>query len=156
MTAYYPEAQGVDVDHKTYLSLNIVMGSSLDQKQTMALKVLTKVLLKAITPPCALPSCGPVSAAMYQAASMPPSSSPFFLSALAAVRKVKKTVSSRSFTARSRSFPARASRRNLWKQNSAAKNSRCAKLISMSTQKDSSMDFRSWRPGFMVGILRRA
>lgn len=81
---------GVDVDHKTYLSLNIVMGSSLDQKQTMALKVLTKVLFEGDNAPCALPSCGPVSAAMYQAASMPPSSSPFFLSALAAVRKVKR------------------------------------------------------------------
>lgn len=54
VTAYYPEAQGVDVDHKTYLSLNIVMGSSLDQKQTMALKVLTKVLFEGDNAPLRL------------------------------------------------------------------------------------------------------
>lgn len=156
MTAYYPEAQGVDVDHKTYLSLNIVMGSSLDQKQTMALKVLTKVLFEGDNAPLRLALLraglgsdvsGSLNASQLQ---------PVLSIRISGSEESEKTVSSRSFTARSRSFPARASRRNLWKQNSAAKNSRCAKLISMSTQKDSSMDFRSWRPGFMVGILRRA
>ena len=68
VTAYYPEAQGVDVDHKTYLSLNIVMDQALTRNRPWPLKSLQRSFLKAITPPCALPSCGPVSAAMYQAA----------------------------------------------------------------------------------------
>ena len=80
------------MDHKTYLSLNIVMGSSLDQKQTMALKVLTKVLFEGDNAPLRLCLLRAGLGSDVSGSSMPPSSSPFFLSALAAVRKVKKTV----------------------------------------------------------------
>lgn len=43
--ASYPVPEGDDTAHKTYLSMNIVVGSALDQKRIMALKLLTHVLL---------------------------------------------------------------------------------------------------------------
>lgn len=43
--ATYPVPVGSDTKHKTYLSMNIVVGSALDQKRIMALKLLTHVLL---------------------------------------------------------------------------------------------------------------
>ena len=52
--AFYPEAPDADTDHKTYLSLNIVTGTSLDQQQVMALRVLTKVLLEGDNAPLRL------------------------------------------------------------------------------------------------------
>jgi Zn-dependent M16 (insulinase) family peptidase len=52
--AFYPEAPDSDTAHKTYLSMNIVTGTSLDQQQTMAMRVLTKVLLEGDNAPLRL------------------------------------------------------------------------------------------------------
>ena len=58
VTAYYPEAQGVDVDHKTYLSLNIVMDQALTRNRPWPLKSLQRSFLKAITPLAPCPPAG--------------------------------------------------------------------------------------------------
>lgn len=52
--ATYPVAAGSTTDHKTYLSMNIVVGSALDQKRIMALKTLTHVLLDGNSAPLRL------------------------------------------------------------------------------------------------------
>ena len=52
--AYYPVPAGSDTEHKTYLSMNIVLGTALDQKRMMALKILTHVLLEGNNAPLRL------------------------------------------------------------------------------------------------------
>ena len=66
--ASYPVPEGDDTAHKTYLSMNIVVGSALDQKRIMALKLLTHVLLTGTMRPCGWRSFGRASAATYPAA----------------------------------------------------------------------------------------
>ena len=52
--ATYPVAAGDPTEHKTYLSLNIVTGTALDQKQVMALRILEHVLLEGNNAPLRL------------------------------------------------------------------------------------------------------
>ncbi|MCH3951131.1 MAG: insulinase family protein [Acidaminococcus sp.] len=52
--ATYPEPAGESKEHKTYLSLNIVTGNVYDQKQVMALRVLSHVLLNGDNAPLRL------------------------------------------------------------------------------------------------------
>lgn len=54
VTAHYPVPQGSNTAHKTYLSMNIVLGTALDQKRMMALKILTHVLLEGNNAPLRL------------------------------------------------------------------------------------------------------